>query len=321
MHRADTYSVTPELIREFSRTIGEVHYPVLVAPPTFAILPWLHAHRTALRAFGFTRRLPRVLHTGQTLSIGRLITAGDVLTTSIHLDSVRRFPDYDMLTVGTVLTDHAGKVVQTGTSTLLAATDPAVARAAPSYLDGRLRPGPIGPLHHGSALSGAARRNLDPAVDFDEIEVGTPLPPRSMVVRQEDLATYAEMTANLFESGGSRSEAAAQASIGTAPGMLRLAWLAQFVTSWIGDPGAITGYRADFSHFCGPAFRSSEIEFGGRVTAVDRTHRTGVVTVDALCRGRRLFSGATAQVSFPPRPSGPGLIPGPLGSSFWGRCR
>ncbi|AHH19585.1 MaoC-like dehydratase [Nocardia nova SH22a] len=297
----DRYSVTAQRIRAYAAAVHNRHpahfdrdaaadlgFEGLVAPPTFATLPWLRAAREVLGAL-YGPRPPRILHAEQLIRIGRPLVAGDVVTTDIHIDSVEHFPDYCALVVTTVLRDLGGTAVQTGTATLL--TDSPAARTprpAVEYLRCHRRPAAV--VRTGATDPIAPARVPGPATT--PLTAGTELPRRTVSVHRGELLRYAALTG---ASGRARQRPAA--CLGMAPGMLRLALTAGVVTSWLGDPARVRVLRAEFSHHCAdPAATTEIVEFRGRVRDTGPEHRTLTVDLDARCRGRRLFAHAAAAI-------------------------
>ena len=81
--------------------------------------------------------------------------------------------------------------------------------------------------------------------------------------------------------------------------MLTMGLGAAFVSSWSGDPGAVTRYAVRLSQ---PAVVSGaeggEIEYSGRIKSLDPATRTGVVIVVAKSGGRKIFGLATLNIRF-----------------------
>ena len=84
-----------------------------------------------------------------------------------------------------------------------------------------------------------------------------------------------------------------------AHGMLTMGLGAGFVSTWTGDPGAVTRYAVRLS---APAIVSAnegaDIEFSGRIKSLDPETRTGVILVSAKSSGRKIFGLATLDVRF-----------------------
>ncbi|WP_194289675.1 FAS1-like dehydratase domain-containing protein [Nocardia macrotermitis] len=285
--------VRAEDIRRYARMIGDDHpayatpeaaaafgFGGLVAPPTFASLLWLRAERRILPTLLDDSGSVRLLHTEQTLRIGRLLVAGDVIATDVYIESAEQFNDYEKFCVTTVLTDKFGIVVQVGTSTLL---------SCGTRIRDRIATSP--------ALDTArARLTTHPPHDplerphTDRLRVGDELPRNVIRPRHGDITGFRRM----MNDGLPHLTSTA----GAAPGLLRFGWLARYLGSRFDHPAAITTYRAEFSHYCvrGPA-RTSDIEFSGRITDIDDSTGTAEIAVDAVSAGRRLFVRAGASLA------------------------
>ncbi|WP_280358483.1 FAS1-like dehydratase domain-containing protein [Nocardia otitidiscaviarum] len=304
---AEPFRVERTRIREFARAVQAYHpahwreaaaarlgFDAVVAPPSFAALIWQQARREILRTLITGYRLDRIVHVDQTLEIGRPLLAGDVLTCDIYFESFRQFHDFDVITINGVLTDQHGMPVQTGSTALLARTAP-----------------PEGPHSSVCTRAGIDREpSLAPVrrlrrprtrVDLDRLTVDTVLPTAATTLTRRDLTTYARAVGDLDMP--ERAASAGQPVV-VAPGILVLALTAGYLTSWTGDPAAVTTYRAEFAnqvHYLAvPRADAVDIEFSGRVVACDRIRRTATVSLDAISQGRRLFGYASAEVRFPP---------------------
>lgn len=110
--------VTAEGIANFAAAVGASH-PGVGTPPTFAIV----VQQAALDALladpttGFEIR--NVVHGEQRFAYTRPITAGDELTGTMTVTSIRTLGANAMLTAETVIADSAGETVATATSMLL----------------------------------------------------------------------------------------------------------------------------------------------------------------------------------------------------------
>ena len=75
--------------------------------------------------------------------------------------------------------------------------------------------------------------------------------------------------------------------------MLTMGIGAGFVTSWTGDPGAITEHCIRFtSPVFVPAHEPASIQFDGRVKSLDQSSRTVTIAIRATSAGRRIFGRA-----------------------------
>ncbi|KAA8889306.1 (R)-hydratase [Nocardia colli] len=317
------YDVSRKKIREFARAVQDYHpahwsadaaadlgFPGLLAPATFSSIILSRVQREILDTVLTGYRSSRILHADQVLDLGRPLVAGDRLTCDIYFESFRHFADYDVLSIKSVLVDQHGETVQTGSTALLARTGLADPRLAETVRDIAMRGySPAGP---GQLCVASADRVAPPCgsrmprttVDFDALAVGTELPSRTVRLSHGDLANYAAVVGDTEPAGCDDATVRGLPSA-DAPGMLKLGMAAAFLSSWLGDPGAVTRFRAQFAHFTHslriPPFATSAIELTGRVTSLDPRRRRATIAIDARSDGRRLFGYAAAEVRFPLR--------------------
>ncbi|PXX70721.1 acyl dehydratase [Nocardia tenerifensis] len=316
------YTVSREKIREFAGAVQDYHpahwsedaaaelgFPGLIAPATFSSVVLGRVQREILDTVLTGYRSTRVLHADQVIDLGRPLVAGDRLTCDIYFESFRHFADYDVLALKSVLIDQHGETVQTGSTALLARTGLADPRLAET-----LRTLPLqdrAPARRGHLAVAAGERVAPPCasriprttVDFDTVAVGTELPRHTIRLSRDDLMKYAAAVGDtdpVFCDDGAAANGLPSA---VAPGMLKLGMAAAFLSRWLGDPGAVTRFRAQFAHFThtlrvAPR-ATSVLEFDGRVTSLDPRRRRATVAIDARSDGRRLFGYAAAEVRFP----------------------
>lgn len=319
------YEVSHRKIREFARAVQDYHpahwsegaaadlgFAGLVAPATFSSIILNRVQREILGTVLSGYRSTRILHADQVLDIGRPLVAGDRLTCDIYVESFRHFADYDVLAIKSVLIDQRGETVQTGSTALLARTGLAdrLAEAVPLAIRGysptRPRPmsGQLAVEDSGRVEPLCGSRISCSTVDFDTLAVGTELPPRTVRLSRGDLVNYAAMVGDTDPAACDDDGATASAlPSAVAPGMLKLGMAAAFLSSWLGNPAAVTRFRAQFAHYAHylrvPPLATSAIEFNGRVTSLDPRRRRATVAIDARSDGRRLFGYAAAEVRFP----------------------
>ena len=122
----EVYSVGREKIREFARALGEsapcyfdvesaraLGYPDLVAPPTFATVFTLQAGGQVIHDPGLGLDYTRVVHGEQRFVQHRPIFAGDEITSTVSVESVRSAAGNDMITVKTQVHAIDGELVST----------------------------------------------------------------------------------------------------------------------------------------------------------------------------------------------------------------
>jgi acyl dehydratase len=83
---------------------------------------------------------------------------------------------------------------------------------------------------------------------YDEVQVGTELPPLTVPVRRQDLVRYAGASGdfNIIHWNERTAKAVGLPDV-IAHGMLTMALAGRVVTSWAGDPGAVASYGVRFS--------------------------------------------------------------------------
>jgi acyl dehydratase len=132
----EPYLVGREKVREFSRAVGSrdplsldpeaaraAGYPDVVAPPTFAVVV---QERTLAQLLADERAgidFSRVVHGDQRFSYERPIVAGDLLTATMTVRSVKTLGGNAMVTAESVLRDEAGAHVATAVSSLVVRGD------------------------------------------------------------------------------------------------------------------------------------------------------------------------------------------------------
>ena len=136
--------------------------------------------------------------------------------------------------------------------------------------------------------------------EFSSVKVGDTLPERVIPLTRGDLVNYAGVSGDLNPIHWD-DEIAKQVGLDTAiaHGMLTMGLGAGFVSTWTGDPGAVTRYAVRLSQ---PAIVSAkegcDIEFSGKIKSLDPETRTGVVLVAAKSEGKKIFGLATLNIRF-----------------------
>ncbi|OZC90906.1 3-hydroxyacyl-ACP dehydratase [Rhodococcus sp. 06-412-2C] len=134
--------------------------------------------------------------------------------------------------------------------------------------------------------------------NFDDVSVGDDLPERIVSLTRGDLVNYAGVSGDPNPIHWS-DEVVALAGLDNviAHGMLTMGLGAGFVTSWLGDPGAVTEYNVRFST---PVYVSADsaaqVEFTGKIKSMDAEARTATVAIVAKSAGKKIFGRATATV-------------------------
>ncbi|NIL91900.1 hypothetical protein RhoFasSB10_04253 [Rhodococcus fascians] len=133
---------------------------------------------------------------------------------------------------------------------------------------------------------------------FDDVSVGYELPERVVMLTRGDLVNYAGVSGDPNPIHWS-DEVVRLAGLDNviAHGMLTMGLGAGFVTSWLGDPGAVTEYNVRFTSSVYVSEDSAAaVEFSGKIKSVDADERTAVIAIVAKFDGKKIFGRATATV-------------------------
>ncbi len=320
-----TYLVGREKLREYARAVQDYHpahwdvaaaaklgYADVIAPITFTSAPGMQCNRRMFEEIvvGYDT----YLQTEEVFEQHRPIVAGDELLIDVALTSVRRTAGRDFITVTNTFTDAVGERVHTLHTTVVGITgediDAGVKAAVQKAMmhdmnildlpgsDGeytkQLRP--AGEIR--ISKGGLTRTTATPS--FEDVQVGAELPVHHTRLSRGDLVNYAGVAgdANPIHWDEDIAKLAGLPDV-IAHGMLTMGLGAGFVSSWSGDPGAVTRYSVRLSQ---PAIVSAkegaDIEFTGRVKSLDPASRTGVVIVGAKSDGRKIFGLATMNIRF-----------------------
>jgi acyl dehydratase len=130
------YLVGREKIREFARAVfatNPVYLDVdaaraaghadVVAPPTFPVVVQELTLAQLLAEPDANIDFSRVVHGDQRFSYSREVVAGDELTATLSVTSVKTLGGHSMVTSESVMTDSSGDHVVTATSTLVVRGD------------------------------------------------------------------------------------------------------------------------------------------------------------------------------------------------------
>ncbi|AWK71570.1 MULTISPECIES: (3R)-hydroxyacyl-ACP dehydratase subunit HadB [Rhodococcus] len=133
---------------------------------------------------------------------------------------------------------------------------------------------------------------------FEDVSVGDELPERIVRLTRGDLVNYAGVSGDPNPIHWS-DEVVKLAGLDNviAHGMLTMGLGGGFVTSWLGDPGAVTEYNVRFtSSVYVREDEAAEVEYTGKVKSVDEESKTAVVAIVARSEGKKIFGRATATV-------------------------
>jgi acyl dehydratase len=136
------------------------------------------------------------------------------------------------------------------------------------------------------------------SIAFDEVEVGTELPPISVQATRVALVQYAGASGD-FNPLHTQESFAKMVGLPDviAHGMFTMSSAIRIVTAWVGDPGAVLAYSVRFSSpvVVPDGFDGTRIEVAAVVAEKLEDNRVRVdltVTVD----GSKVLLGATATV-------------------------
>jgi acyl dehydratase len=131
-----TYLVGREKVREFARAVfatNPIHYEPeaaraagysdVVAPPTFSVVVQESTLAQLLAEPDAGIDFTRVVHGDQRFSFSRPIVAGDELTATLTVASVKSLGGHSMVTAESQIVDARGEHVVTATSTLVVRGD------------------------------------------------------------------------------------------------------------------------------------------------------------------------------------------------------
>ncbi|MGW4098575.1 MULTISPECIES: fused (3R)-hydroxyacyl-ACP dehydratase subunits HadA/HadB [unclassified Mycobacterium] len=316
------YLVGREKVREYARAVQDYNpahwdvdaaaklgYSGLVAPLTFTSTPAMACNRRMFESIvvGYDT----YLQTEEVFEQHRPIVAGDELHVDVELTSVRRIAGRDMITVTNTFTDRAGERVHTLHTTVVGVTaedlnpeiKTAVQRAMMHDVDifgvgddeyeKTVRP-------EGEIRIAESTTRTPGTPSFDDLKVGDEIGVHHTRLSRGDLVNYAGVAgdANPIHWDEDIAKLAGLPDV-IAHGMLTMGLGAGFVSTWSGDPGAVTRYAVRLSQ---PAIVSAkegaDIEFSGKIKSLDPETRNGVVIVAAKADGKKIFGLATMNIRF-----------------------
>jgi acyl dehydratase len=316
---SEDYHVAREKIREYARAVQDCHpthwcedtahkygYPTLIAPLTFISIIGLMAQNELLERLLPGYDISQILQTGQALKFHRPLQVGDKLTCHVSLDSFRQAFGGDLITTKNVIRDQDREPVITAHTRLAGRIGSAagegrgITEAARTILRHERRW-----TYTGAVTELTPTRDTPVATVFGlgaralgSVAVGDELPTRVVELTRGDLVNYAGVVGDPNPIHWN-AEIAALAGLEdvVAHGMLTMGLGAGFVTSWLGDPGAVREFDVRFtSPVYVAADRPGQIEYSGKVKSVDPGQQTAIVAVTAKHRDRSIFGRATAVV-------------------------
>ncbi|WSJ02081.1 fused (3R)-hydroxyacyl-ACP dehydratase subunits HadA/HadB [Nocardia sp. NBC_01329] len=315
----DYYEVGREKVREYARAVQDSHpthwdedialefgYDGLVAPLTFISLIGILAQRKLFETVVTGYDLSQIMQTDQILEFHRPIVVGDQLICDVHLHSFRQAFGGDIIVTKNIVTDQRDQLVLTTYTTLVGRSggdiDPnlndAVRKVLMHGMDASVPDHTPRTRHEVPAPVVGAAVPIRFGRAFDDVSVGDELPTRIVALTRGDLVNYAGVSGDANPIHWS-DEVVKLVDLDTcvAHGMLTMGLGGGFVTSWLGDPGAVKEYNVRFTS---PVFVSAtepaEVEYTGKVKSVDPETKTAVIAIVAKSGGRKIFGRATATV-------------------------
>ncbi|MEV0296790.1 fused (3R)-hydroxyacyl-ACP dehydratase subunits HadA/HadB [Nocardia sp. NPDC050710] len=319
----DYYEVGREKVREYARAVQDYHpvhwdedvaqeygYDGLLAPLTFISLVGILAQRKLFEQIVTGYDLSQIMQTDQILEFHRPIRVGDQLTCDVYLHSFRQAFGGDIIVTKNIVTAQDDELVLTTYTTLIGRSggdiDPNLTDAVRNVLMHGI--GEEAPVHHPRTQPLAQPPvpvtvipDIAPskhAIDFEDVSVGDELPPRTVRLTRGDLVNYAGVSgdANPIHWSDEVVKLVGLDNV-VAHGMLTMGLGGGFVTSWLGDPGAVKEYNVRFTS---PVYvgsdEAAEVEYTGKVKSMDPETRTAVVAIVAKSAGKKIFGRATATV-------------------------
>lgn len=133
--------------------------------------------------------------------------------------------------------------------------------------------------------------------EFSSVKVGDQMPEKVIKLTRGDLVNYAGVSGDLNPIHWD-DEIAKQVGLDTAiaHGMLTMGLGGGYVTSWVGDPGAVTEYNVRFTAIV-PVPNDgigAEILFTGRVKSTDPETKSVTLALTATTGGKKIFGRAVA---------------------------
>lgn len=320
----DYYEVGREKVREYARAVQDYHpvhwdedtaqefgYDGLLAPLTFISLVGILAQRKLFEQIVTGYDLSQIMQTDQILEFHRPIKVGDQLTCDVYLHSFRQAFGGDIIVTKNIVTAQDDELVLTTYTTLIGRSggdiDPNLQGAVRNVLMHGIdeeapnhRPRTVVPTGEPAAAVAPAAAIVPSkhATRFEDITVGEELPPRTVRLTRGDLVNYAGVSgdANPIHWSDEVVKLVGLDNV-VAHGMLTMGLGGGFVTSWLGDPGAVTEYNVRFTSpvYVGPD-EAAEVEYTGKVKSMDPETRTAVIAIVAKSAGRKIFGRATATV-------------------------
>ncbi|GAB4589647.1 fused (3R)-hydroxyacyl-ACP dehydratase subunits HadA/HadB [Nocardia sp. IFM 10818] len=321
----DHYDVGREKIREFARAVrcdhpahhqeaaaAELGYDALLASPTFASVIGAATTRALIGTVLTEYDVSQILQTDQIFEYYRPVLAGDHLSVDVVVENIRSYGDNDFITIKVTLADAERLPVLVSTTTIVARKgveiDPdTVQTVAGVVMHGHVSDGLtdapsdlilLAPDEVADFPAPAAARPVHTVPTAAAVAPGTELPAAKVPVTRGDLVNYAGVSGdpNPIHFSDTAAKLVGLPTV-VAHGMLTMGLTAGYLTSWLGDPTALTKFSVRMSGFV-PVEPTSPtiVEFTGKVKAVDAESGAATVVLGATSDGKKLFGRAVAEV-------------------------
>src|ERR1700682_394202 len=133
--------------------------------------------------------------------------------------------------------------------------------------------------------------------EFSPVKVGNKLPERVIPLTRQDLVNYAGVSGDLNPIHWD-DDIAKQVclDVAIAHGMLTMGLGGGYVTSWVGDPAAVTEYNVRFTAVVPVPNdgKGAEIVFNGRVKSGEPESKSVTIAISATSGGKKIFGRAVA---------------------------
>ncbi|KAA0021869.1 fused (3R)-hydroxyacyl-ACP dehydratase subunits HadA/HadB [Antrihabitans cavernicola] len=321
----DYYEVGREKIREYARAVQdrnpahsseqaaeELGFDGLIGTLTFVSIPALIANRRIFEKV--ITEYDVFVQTEQVIEVHKPVVAGDRLITDVELSSVRRIAGKDLITVTNTFSDDTGEVAVVMHTTVVGVSSDEVEAGITEAVDGVLMQAmnaesrreaaasydeaDVGKFPVAATLSTVSVDRKTKSLAFEDVSVGDELPAVVTRITRGDLVNYSGVSGDGNPIHWDENVAGlAKLPDVIAHGMLTIGIAAGYVSSWLGDPAAITRFGARLSSFAiVEAGKAGEVEYTGRVKSLDPETRTAKILVTAKSGGKKIFGLATADV-------------------------
>lgn len=136
-----------------------------------------------------------------------------------------------------------------------------------------------------------------PLREFNSVDVGEQLPSRVVAVTRQDLINYAGVSGDLNPIHWDDEIAQRMGLDGViAHGMLTIGIGGSYITSWVGDPGAVTEYNVRLTAMVPVPNdgKGTEITFNGRIKNTEPQSKSVTIALSATVGDKKIFGRAIA---------------------------